>query len=189
MTDSPQQQPTPQGTPSDTRPHRPADDREIVYYEGSPLLRGDLGKLFGAAVMAAICVAAAIYFYFWKPGVLPPWAYAAMVVVAILAMVVPLVLVRTTRYRITNYRVDYERGILSKRIDTLELWHVEDIQFRQSLLDRIFNVGTVTVISHDDTTPQLRMDGLPNPRPLFESLKQRVIAVKRQRGVVKMDVG
>ena len=30
---------------------------------------------------------------------------------------------------------------------------------------------------------------LPNPRPLFETLKQRIIAVKRQRGVVKMDIG
>jgi hypothetical protein len=33
------------------------------------------------------------------------------------------------------------------------------------------------------------LKGLPNPRSLFESLKQRVIAVKRQRGVIKMDVG
>jgi len=30
---------------------------------------------------------------------------------------------------------------------------------------------------------------VPNPRPLFENLKQRVIAVKRQRGVIKMDTG
>jgi hypothetical protein len=31
--------------------------------------------------------------------------------------------------------------------------------------------------------------GLPKPRPIFDALKQRIIAVKRQRGVIKMDVG
>ena len=89
--------------------------------------------------------------------------------------------------RMTEMRVG--RGILGKRIDTLELWHVEDIRFEQSFLDRILGVGNLMVVSHDDTTPKLMMHGLPDPRRLFETLKQRVIAVKRQRGVVKMDVG
>jgi hypothetical protein len=30
---------------------------------------------------------------------------------------------------------------------------------------------------------------LPNPRAIFDQLRQRVITVKRQRGVIKMDVG
>jgi hypothetical protein len=98
-------------------------------------------------------------------------------------------MIRSIRYRITNYRIDYERGILSKTIDTLELWHVEDIHFHQGIIDRIVNAGDITIMSHDDTTPRLDLRGVPNPRPLFESLKQRVIAVKRQRGVIKMDMG
>jgi hypothetical protein len=98
-------------------------------------------------------------------------------------------MIRAIRYRITNYRIDFERGLLSKNIDTLELWHVEDINFHQSLIDRLVNTGDITIISHDDTTPKLELNGVPNPRPLFENLKQRVIAVKRQRGVIKMDTG
>ena len=79
--------------------------------------------------------------------------------------------------------------MLAKRIDTLELWHVEDITFNQSMMDRLMRVGTITIISNDDTTPRLALHSVPNPRPLFEALKQRVIAVKRQRGVIKMDLG
>ena len=41
----------------DGRPHKPADDKEEVYFEGSPLLRGDLGRLFIFAIIAAILVA------------------------------------------------------------------------------------------------------------------------------------
>ena len=70
-----------------------------------------------------------------------------------------------------------------------ELWHVEDLQFHQSLLDRILCIGEITVVSHDETTPRLRLQALPHPRPIFETLKQRIITVKRQRGVIKLDAG
>src|SRR5690606_28437515 len=111
------------------------------------------------------------------------------ILVAIALLILPWAVVKTTRYRISNYRIDFERGLLSKTIDTLELWHVDDIRYRQSLLDRMLRVGTITIISDDSTTPKLELEGLPNPRPLFDQLKTRVIAVKRQRGVIKMDVG
>ena len=169
------------------RPHKPADDKETIYFEGSPLMRGELGKVFLCALVAAGLIAGGIYLY--QRGSIPMWASAVMVVVAILLLFIPYVLTRMRRYRISNYRIDFERGLLSKRIDTLELWHVDDISFQQGLLDRVFNVGKVTIISNDKTTPRLELDGLPNPRPIFDSLKQRVIAVKRQRGVIKMDVG
>src|SRR5205814_9566602 len=92
-------------------------------------------------------------------------------------------------FRITYYSIDSEHGLLSINIDTLELWHVEDIHFHHSLVDRLVNTGDIIILSHDDTTPRLELNGVPNPRPLFENLKQRVIAVKRQRGVIKMDTG
>src|SRR4051795_4794243 len=101
-----------------------------------------------------------------------------MVIAGLIFLCVPFILFRSTRYRISHNRIDCERGLLSRRIDTLELWHVEDITFEQSLIDRIVGVGDIKVISHDDTTPELKLHSLPNPRPLFEALKQRIIAVK-----------
>jgi len=66
---------------------------------------------------------------------------------------------------------------------------VEDIQLKQSVMSRILGVGTITIFSLDETNHELHMQGIPHPRPVFESLKQRIIAVKRQRGVIKMDTG
>ena len=59
----------------------------------------------------------------------------------------------------------------------------------QTLIDRILGVGNITVISHDETMPLLVMHDIPHSRQLFEQLKQRIIAVKRSRGVMKMDPG
>jgi hypothetical protein len=50
-------------------------------------------------------------------------------------------------------------------------------------------LGTITLVSRDPTTPRLTLAGLKGARAIFDTLKQRIIAVKRQRGVIKMDVG
>ncbi|HEY8747663.1 MAG TPA: PH domain-containing protein [Tepidisphaeraceae bacterium] len=174
--------------PAADTPHRPPDDVEEVYYEGSPLVRGAIGKgvLWVLAGLILIGLAIAKVVMDLK---LPWWATLSLVVVGILFFFVPVLMTKTVRYRVTNYRIDFERGLLSKNIDTLELWHVEDLSFHQSLIDRMLGVGNITVISHDKTMPRLVLASLPNPRHLYEQLKQRVIAVKRQRGVIKMDPG
>ena len=170
-------------------PHRPADDdNEEVYFEGSPCRRSRLGRIMLCLAIGALLLATPVILGHLA-GQVSIWAILGLCLAGILVPCVPLLMLRTTRYRITNYRIDYERGVLGKNIDTLELWHVEDIKFHQSLMDRILGIGTITVISHDESTPVLPMEGLPDPRPLYEMLKQRIIAVKRQRGVVKMDTG
>lgn len=174
---------------SDRPPHRTADDREEVYYAGSPLLRGDLSKIFGWGLVGGVLIAIPILIRIFNGAWPAWWIVASLMILGLLLWLIPLVITRTIHYRISNYRIDYERGLLSKKIDTLELWHVDDISFGQSLLGRMLGVGTITVMSDDQTTPNLALHGLPNPRPLFETLKQRIIAVKRQRGVIKMDMG
>lgn len=189
MTQPHQPVPMPPQQPVDDRVAPPVDE-ERVYFEGSPMLRGELlfttvwtviGLLLAAAAPALVA--------FRVVQELPWWAYAIGVVLGFLCILIPVLITKRTRYRISNYRIDREIGLLSKRIETLELWHVEDIQYFQSLVDRLLRVGTITVISHDDTTPRLELKSLPNPRPLFDSLKNRIIAVKRQRGVIKFDHG
>lgn len=171
-------------------PHKPADDSEQVYFDGSPKLRADgrgvlLWWLIGLVLIALPFVYHFVSNHLWTPI----WLTLAMLAAGIICFFVPVLQQKSVRYRISNYRIDFERGVLSKKIDTMELWHVEDISFYQSLADRMLDVGTITVLSHDDTNPRLVISGLPNPRPIFETLKQRIIAVKRQRGVIKTDAG
>jgi hypothetical protein len=169
--------------PPDNDVHRTADDSEIVYFDGSPkaIAAHEFPIcIFIALVIIAASIAIAMY-----------GKHIALIGIlcAPICLVVPLMKAKSLRYKITNYRVDCEHGVASKTIDTLELWHVEDIQFHQSLWARMLGVGTISILSHDDTTPRLTLWGLPKPRELFDDLKQRIIAVKRQRGVVKMDTG
>ena len=178
------------GALGEDRPHRPADDKEEVYYEGSPMVRGEFTTMVLWTVVGLVLIAAPLLWHYVLGKDWWPWyVVAGLVVIGLLLMVIPILIVKQFRYRISNYRIDFERGLLGKKIETMELWHVDDIEFQQTFFDRLMGVGQITVFSNDKTTPRLELKGLPNPRPLFESLKQRVIAVKRQRGVIKMDVG
>jgi membrane protein YdbS with pleckstrin-like domain len=169
-----------------TRP--PADDPEVVYFEGRPVLRADQFKAILWVVLGLALITLMVLNLVLEWG-WPWWVNVILILGAVAAVVLPMLITRTTRYRITSYRIEFERGILTKRIDSLELWHVDDISFEQGVVDRMMNVGSITVISNDKTTPRLELHGLPNPRQIFDALKNRIIAVKRQRGVIKVDTG
>jgi membrane protein YdbS with pleckstrin-like domain len=179
----------PQTSLREEAPHKPADDREEVYFHGSPMLRGELGKLIGFTLIALILIAIPFIYYVAQDAWPNIIVTIACILLGLVLLFVPWIMTKMERYRISNYRIDFERGLLSRNIDTLELWHVNDIQFHQSVTDRILGVGTITIVSDDSTTPRLALKSLPQPRPIFDMLKQRIIAVKRQRGVIKMDHG
>jgi uncharacterized membrane protein YdbT with pleckstrin-like domain len=80
----------------------------------------------------------------------------------------------TTRYKITLRRIEIEHGVLSKTVDSLELWRVLDVRYNQSLFDRILGVARITVMSTDQSSPELALYGLPNARALFERLRDAV---------------
>lgn len=174
--------------PQSTSNVSPAPDVEVVFYEGSPKLRGELGLVFKCVASALIVLAIGVALFAYTNA----YAWLSLLVgilVALLVLILPLLLVRKNRYKISNYRIDYEQGLFSKRIDTIELWHVDDVQMRQGVIDRMLGVGTINIHSNDATNPVLPLRSLPEPRKLYDAIKQRVIAVKRQRGVIKMDGG
>jgi uncharacterized membrane protein YdbT with pleckstrin-like domain len=174
-------------SPSQPGPYSAPADHEVVYFDGRPVLRGEIGItalmiFLGIAILIAP-ILMRVFNGAWPPGIVT----GICVVLGGVLPFSPMVFTRTVRYRITSYRIDYEHGIVSKNIDTLELWHVDDISYHQSLADRLLNVGNIIIASNDRSTPRLELKGLPNARPIFDSLKERVIAVKRQRGVIKFD--
>lgn len=80
----------------------------------------------------------------------------------------------TTKYKVSLRRVEYEKGIISKNVDSLELWRVLDVRYTQTLFDRMTGNGRITLVSTDKSDPELVLFGLPNHRQLFEQLRDAV---------------
>ena len=79
------------------------------------------------------------------------------------------------RYRLTTHRIFKDAGLFSRALNEIELVRVDDVSVRQNLLQRIFNVGIVTVIAPtDQTEPRLELVGIENPIEIKELIRGQV---------------
>ncbi len=92
--------------------------------------------------------------------------------------------IRSHRYTITRKLVERENGLVMRRVDSLDLARVKDVELTQSLLDRTLNIGTIELISADRLNPDMRIEAIPNPRPIYHQLRDAVIAINQRRGVI-----
>jgi uncharacterized membrane protein YdbT with pleckstrin-like domain len=88
-----------------------------------------------------------------------------------------------TRYALSEDRLFLSVGFFSIRDDELLLYRVRDITTRRSLWQRLFDVGTVTVISSDKSQPTLELKNVKNPLMVKELLHERVEEMKLKRRV------
>ncbi len=95
----------------------------------------------------------------------------------------------STRYRITRKRVEFQKGVVTRRLDSLELWRVLDVRYEQSILDRIFDNAKITLIGTDQTHPSLTLYGLPGHRALFEKLREAVQAARTSNRPMELAPG
>lgn len=88
-----------------------------------------------------------------------------------------------TRYMLSEDRLFLSKGFLNVKDDEILLYRVRDIATSRSLLQRVFGVGTVTVLSSDKTCPNLVMKNIRNPIAVKETLHKRVEEMKLRRQV------
>jgi uncharacterized membrane protein YdbT with pleckstrin-like domain len=90
---------------------------------------------------------------------------------------------RSVRFRVTTSNIESEKGILSKKIDVLELWRCRDVRYKQNLLDRILGIAHIEIFTADVTTPHLEIVGLPASRQLFEQIRDSIELQRQHRNV------
>lgn len=88
-----------------------------------------------------------------------------------------------TRYSLSEDRLFVSEGLLNIRDDEVLLYRVRDIDTRRSLWQRLFGVGTVTVVSSDKTMPNLVLKNIKDPVMVKELIHKQVEEVKIQRRV------
>src|SRR3954447_12801524 len=142
---------------------------EHVIYEGHPSWRSTFSFYVLGLLVAA--VAAAIgYFAADKSG-----GVAAGVGIAVMLIVLVVGWLRriTTRYLITNRRLQIRRGLLSKNVEETRVERVVDVTVRQSLWNRILQIGAV---DFDNASAQqgdlFRFTGIADPHDVTRAINQ-----------------
>lgn len=88
-----------------------------------------------------------------------------------------------TRYALSEDRLFLSVGFLNIKDDEILLYRVRDIDTQRSLWQRLFGVGTVTVVSSDKTMPNLVLKNVKDPVFVKELIHKQVEDMKIKRRV------
>jgi membrane protein YdbS with pleckstrin-like domain len=114
-------------------------------------------------------------------------AGAVVIVALIVWAVYRAVAIKRIRYEITPDRIEFARGIFSRKIDNLDVFRIVDIKLHRSLLDCLTGVGVVTLMTRDETDPQFRFEKVKDPKTLYDVLKKATLVADRKQGVVHLE--
>ena len=88
-----------------------------------------------------------------------------------------------TRYSLSEDRLFTSVGFLNIKDDEILLYRVRDIDTSRSIWQRIFGVGTVSVMSSDKTMPTLVLKNIKDPIFVKELIHKQVEETKIKRRV------
>ena len=88
-----------------------------------------------------------------------------------------------TRYELTTERLRVYRGILGNRIEEIELVRIKDTRVKQHMGERMLDVGDITVISADASTPDMLLSNVRDPIDVRELIRRAVMEEKNRRGL------
>lgn len=88
-----------------------------------------------------------------------------------------------TRYAMSEDRLFTSVGFLNLKDDEILLYRVRDIDTTRNMWQRLFGVGTVTVLSSDKTMPTMVLKNIKNPIEVKEMIHSQVEETKLRRRV------
>jgi membrane protein YdbS with pleckstrin-like domain len=177
----PGQQPEPFHTPTgDVGSSAPESDLWVGRTHWKHFMGRLLLWLVALLIAGAITITIARRTTAWSVGT-AVWIILALVVISGLPVLGGITLrVLGTRYRLTTQRLFIQRGILSQTVDQTELVRVDDVRVYKPFLDRLWDVGSVGIVSTDATDREIVVEGIAGPDRVAELIRTRMRALRQK---------
>jgi len=147
-----------------------------------PTLKAQLGQIILAFLFPLLAVAAVILLK--AQGSLPQIIIGAGVAIGLVIFFVALYKKYSILYRLSTQRFFVFRGLVSRKVEELELFRVRDIKVTQTVFERILKFGKMTVYSTDQTAPKFEMAGIGQPLKIKDTIRVQY-RISRQRERVR----
>ncbi|MBN2180289.1 MAG: PH domain-containing protein [Sedimentisphaerales bacterium] len=112
------------------------------------------------------------------------WAFGGIVIFGILYRAFYLKMIY---YEVSADRIEWSRGILDRRVDNLDMFRVIDLKLRRSIIDCIFGIGTVALVTTDKSDPEFVFEKVRHCRELYDIIKRASLEADRRTGVVHLE--
>ena len=93
-----------------------------------------------------------------------------------------------TRYSMDDERLYVKTGLLRTELNEILLYRILDVKSTQTLWQRIFGVGTLTLFSADQSCPQLQLKNIKKPEKLHRYLSDFIEKTRQSKGVAGREI-
>jgi uncharacterized membrane protein YdbT with pleckstrin-like domain len=134
-------------------------------------------RLIGSGLLFVVGTIAAILLFAWVSSSSMDGTMGTIVtaligigwlVVAVLWGFIPFIRWFTTHFVITNRRIMFRTGVLTRQGIDIPMARINSVQFRHGLVDRMFKTGTLIIESASDDP--LEFDDIPNVEDVHKML-------------------
>jgi membrane protein YdbS with pleckstrin-like domain len=158
-----------------------------IIFSGTPSQIVNLPTWF-RAVIGVILVFVVTHYAgrFWAV----PW-YAPLTALIVIAAGVVIAWLQTacTEILIDTARITCRQGIFSRKVESLELFRIQDVTSLHPWWQRPFGIGTVVALTSDSNNPHWRLPGMHDAERLRESLNIAAIALRDAKGIREVNMG
>ncbi|HMP79027.1 MAG TPA: PH domain-containing protein [Pirellulaceae bacterium] len=144
--------------------------------------------MYGSWLMAGVVTFAALLAWFLWPFARDHGLVRWALVLGVLAWWIGLALLYAYHrcvhyYELTSLRLKHREGILVQTMNRIELVDIEDISYRQGIIQRMLGVGNITIKSKDVSHPLLLMHGIDQVRQVTDIIDNARLAERRRRAL------
>ncbi len=87
-------------------------------------------------------------------------------------------------YVITNERIKVVKGLLGKDYENYELIRIQDIDFAQSVGERILDIGDIRIQGADPSHSEIVLRNIKNPHEVYELVRKAWLAARKKYGLI-----
>ena len=151
--------------------------QERVLYEGRPSWRA-LAAFYATGIIAALVIGPLVW-------LIADHTIGVVVAVALIAATILIGWIRRifTTYLITNERLRIAQGILRRRVQETRLDRVQNVNYEQSLFDRIVRVGNVDFDTAGREDAKFRFEWVNGPEQVVRAVDAALAERQRREGL------
>jgi uncharacterized membrane protein YdbT with pleckstrin-like domain len=104
------------------------------------------------------------------------WTLAAVIAALLVALTLVVGYLRrvSTKYLITNQRLRISRGVVRRHVQETRLERVQNVNYQQSVLDRVLGVGTVDFDTAGTDDSEFRFEWVDGPEEVVRAVDRAV---------------
>ncbi len=106
---------------------------------------------------------------------------------AVMMFFFKIIKLKSVRYKITQDRIEWSRGILQRRVDNIDMFRIVDMKMERTLPDILVGIGSITLITSDKTDPNFKFEKLRGSKQIYDIIKKSSLDSDKKRNVIHLE--